>query len=67
MDVSYTNVEIFSMGALVINNLFLLFMLYKYRASLQDLSISKTIIDNLNFRISEEAKLKEKLLKKIDI
>ena len=63
MDVNYTNVEIFSMIALAINYSFLLFVFYKYRASLQDLSISKTIIDNLNFRISEEVKTKEKIVK----
>lgn len=63
MDDSYTNVKIFSTIALVITYLFLLFVFYKYRASSQDLSISKTIIDNLNFRIYEEAKLKEKIVK----
>ena len=63
MDANYTNVKIFSTIVLVINYLFLLFAFYKYRASSQDLSISKTIIDNLNFRIYEEAKLKEKIVK----
>ena len=63
MNDSYTNVKIFSTIVLILNYLFLLFAFYKYRALSQDLSISKTIIDNLNFRISEEAKLKEKIVK----